>query len=426
MHLLVFANVFAPDSGGAAAVYSDMCYELAERHGFEMTVCAPYPFFPEWKDKSGKNGLRVWKYRAHGVNIRHYGIYIPKKPASLLPRLMFELSLLFSMMRAVPLARRADAVMVYCPHACYLLHGWLMRVLFRKPIWLNVQDITGEAAAVAGMSRGPVGWLLGLMRKAEKALIRSFDVCSTLSPAMYERLAIIRGPHRPIHIVPNWVAPDIANALAATAVPESVMRRRAGFEPMRVHLLYVGNVSGKQNLLEFCRFLAGSKADFHFKIFAAGGRADEIHQWIKTAGDPRFESGPFLEPMEYAQELRAADFYVITEKDNIGSAFFPSKAVVGMTAGIPILSICNPMSPLGRDLNDMPAGPTYAWDRLNEVDALLRELNACTGIERLDRWRDAALARACHFDRNEIIASVRDGLLSMVPAGAAPRQNRQD
>ena len=28
MRLLVFVNVFAPDRGGAAAVYSDMCYEL--------------------------------------------------------------------------------------------------------------------------------------------------------------------------------------------------------------------------------------------------------------------------------------------------------------------------------------------------------------------------------------------------------------
>ena len=219
MRLLVFVNVFAPDRGGAAAVYSDMCYELAQRYGFDVTVCAPYPYFPEWKDKSGRNGFSVWKYRENGINVRRYGMYIPKKPASLLPRLLCEISILFSMMRAVPLARRADAIMVYCPHACYLLHGWLIKKLFRKPVWLNVQDLTGDAAAATGMSRGLLRHMLDALRKVEAALIRSYDVCSTLSPAMRERLEIIRGPKRPVHIVANWADPEIINCLATIPVP---------------------------------------------------------------------------------------------------------------------------------------------------------------------------------------------------------------
>jgi hypothetical protein len=415
MRLLVFVNVFAPDRGGAAGVYSDMCYELAQRYRFDVTVCAPYPYFPEWKDKSGRNGFSVWKYRENGINVRRYGMYIPKKSASLLPRLLCEISILLSMMRAVPLARRVDAIMVYCPHACYLLHGWLIKTLFRKPVWLNVQDLTGDAAAATGMSRGLLRHMLDALRKVEAALIRSYDVCSTLSPAMRERLEIIRGPKRPVHIVANWADPEIINCLATIPVPESVIQRRSGSAPMKVHLLYVGNVSGKQNLLEFCRYLAGSKADFHFRIFAAGGRSREVLEWIKASGDSRFEFGPFLSPNEYARELRAADFYVITEKDNIGSAFFPSKAVVGMTAGVPILSICDRASPLGRELVEHPVGPNFSWDRLSEVEILLRELNSRKDLGRLDRWHHAALARSRIYDRNLIISNVRDILLNMVP-----------
>ena len=107
---------------------------------------------------------------------------------------MCEISILFSMMRAVPLARRSDAIMVYCPHACFLVHGWLIKKLFRKPVWLNVQDLAGDAAAATGMSSGLLGRLLDVLGKVEAALIRSYSVCSTLCPAMREKLETIRRP----------------------------------------------------------------------------------------------------------------------------------------------------------------------------------------------------------------------------------------
>lgn len=37
IRLLVVVNVFYPDRGGGAAVFSDMCYALAER-GIDVTV----------------------------------------------------------------------------------------------------------------------------------------------------------------------------------------------------------------------------------------------------------------------------------------------------------------------------------------------------------------------------------------------------
>ena len=98
--------------------------------------------------------------------------------------------------------------------------------LFRKPVWLNVQDLTGDAAAATGMSRGLLRHMLDALRKVEAALIRSYDVCSTLSPAMRERLEIVRGPKRPVHIVANWADPEIINCLATIPVPESMIQRR--------------------------------------------------------------------------------------------------------------------------------------------------------------------------------------------------------
>lgn len=422
MRLLVLVNVFAPDQGGGAAVYSDMCYDLAARFGVEVTVAAPYPFYPEWRDKSGKNGLAVWRYRDNGVAVRRYGLYIPKNPTSLLPRLLFEASILVSMLRAVPLARHVDAVMVYCPHASFLVHGWLIKTLLRKPVWLNVQDVAGDAAAAIGMGRGVFGRLLGVLRGIERALIRSYPLCTTLDPAMQATLAAIRGPKLPVGIIPNWADRRLLEALAAA--PPAPARSVDEPRPITLRLLYAGNVGGKQNLLEFCQFLARSDAAFRFKICAAGGQAPAIEAWVAASGDARFEFGPFLEMAEYARELRASDFYVMTEKEGVGSAFFPSKAVVGMTAGAPLLAVCAPESPLGRELAQHPVGPRFSWDELERVSALLRELNAGTGLERIATWRAAALERAKAFERNAILARIAALLAGMVP-GAEPRPGRE-
>jgi hypothetical protein len=77
--LLVLINNYPPDRAGGAAVIGDMCQGLAER-GFGVTVRCAYPYYPEWKDKSGKNGWRIWRYRDGPVCVERYGLFIPTSP----------------------------------------------------------------------------------------------------------------------------------------------------------------------------------------------------------------------------------------------------------------------------------------------------------------------------------------------------------
>ena len=96
--LLVILNVFHPDRGGGAAVFSDMCYDLAER-GFDVTVRCAYPYYPEWKDKSGENGWKILRYRDRGIRVERYGIYLPSDPQSFAQRILYEGSFLLSVLR---------------------------------------------------------------------------------------------------------------------------------------------------------------------------------------------------------------------------------------------------------------------------------------------------------------------------------------
>ena len=391
LRLLVVVNHFDPDRGGGGAVYTDMCQGLAAR-GIEVTAWCPYPFYPEWTDKSGRNGWRLWRYVERGVNVVRYGFFLPSNPRSFAQRMLFELSLALSLTRLVPAARRFDAIMVYCPYFGSVVAVGLMKMLFGKPVWLNVQDISSDAAAGTGMVRG--GALKGLLAGVESFFFNRADVWSSLSPVMIERLEQLRRRDQPILFLPNWVDDALSRALAANERPD-----RAPGTPPR--LLYAGNIGGKQDLLAFLMTLHESAADFRFAIFGNGGEAGKVRDWVAATGDPRFSFGPFLDAGRLAEELTAADFYVITERSGTGASFFPSKYVTGIAAGTPILAVCDAAGPLGREMESAATGPCLDWSAASQVPALLADI--ARAPERWHGWRRRAQRRAADFDRNAIL-----------------------
>src|SRR5690606_31058725 len=98
--LLVVVNVYRPDLGGGV-LFTDLCEGLARR-GFDVTVRCAYPYYPEWRDKSGENGLRIRVEKSGGVRVERFGLFIPSKPNALAQRLAYEASFFASLARRVP------------------------------------------------------------------------------------------------------------------------------------------------------------------------------------------------------------------------------------------------------------------------------------------------------------------------------------
>jgi len=282
--LLIVVNVFNPDRGGGGAIFSDLAYGLVER-GFDVTVRCAYPYYPEWTDKSGKNGWSIQRYDDQGAKVERYGIFIPSKPNSLWQRLVYEASFLFSLMRSLPRGRDFDAVMVYCPLVGAVAFAALNKLLWRKPLWLNVQDLSADAAAASGIARGKA--LVNLLRSVQGWFFNRAEIWSTISPVMVERLRAITRRNQPVLYLPNWLNGSMENELRG-------LDDKVGRPPgERVKLLYAGNIGTKQDLLLFCQQLQATDAPFHFRIHGNGGRADEIREWVEATGDDRFTFGPF-------------------------------------------------------------------------------------------------------------------------------------
>lgn len=390
--LLVILNVFHPDRGGGAAVFSDLCYSLAER-GFDVTVRCAYPYYPEWKDKSGENGWRIQRYEDRGLKVERYGIFLPRDPQSLVQRILYEGSFLFSVLRSLRGDGVFDAIMVYCPLVGSVAFAKVHRWIHRKPVWLNVQDLSAHAAAASGISR--FRFVNRFLEGVQNWLFNSAQVWSSISPVMIEKLKRIRRNEQPILYLPNWLNASLAEEIHR--YPSKI-----GRVPDRpVRLLYAGNIGDKQALLSFCRALQDSSASFEFRIHGNGSVAPQVERWVKHDADHRFTFGPFLSEAEFAGALHDTDLFVITEVSNSVGAFIPSKMIPGMAAQTPILAICDADSPLGLEMRLAQPGYWFPWERCHEVADLVERLPVDPGT--FVACQQRAESRSRFYDRDAVL-----------------------
>jgi colanic acid biosynthesis glycosyl transferase WcaI len=409
MRLLVVTNLFHPDRAGGASVFSDMCFGLVEQ-GHDVTVYGAYPYYPEWRNKTGAKLWRVANEDIRGVKVRRFGMYLPKNPSNFVPRILFELSFMLSLMRSLFYFRRFDAVMVYCPVMGAVAYSAVRKLLYWEPTWLNVQDIPADAAAASGISRNRFAKAIGSL--AQSFLFNRANVWSTIAPKMIERLTSIRRRNQPIHFVPNFLNGSMAEAVAAHPSKAG----RPASQPVK--LLYAGNIGKKQDLLHCCQLLADSDFDFHFQIHGNGGEARRVREWIQSRGDSRFRFGEFLDERGFVQALFDADLFVITETPGVGASFIPSKLIPCIATGTPVVCVCDVHGPLGQEVGQYGLGLAIEWSNFDELEPGIAALLADSS--KLAELQTNALNRSRAYSRGPVVETVEHALAALVARRQPP------
>ena len=392
MKILVVTNLFSPDRGGGASVFSDMCFGLAER-GHEVTVYTTYPYYPEWKNKAGTSAWRTLRETVRGVDVHRYGMFIPRDPKRLLTRVPYELSFAISLLRSLFHFRKHDVVMVYCPMPGAVLYSSIRKLFYREPLWLNVQDIPADAAAASGMSRSKLFNRFGLA--VQSWLFNRGDVWSTIAPAMVVRLNSIRKRDQPVHYCPNFLNGTMADAIEEHAGKPP--RSQGG--PLR--LLYAGNIGKKQGLRAFCKSLNKTDLAFHFRIHGNGADAEVVKDWVEQSGGDRFEFGDFLGEEEFVAALMESDFFVITEKAGVGASFVPSKLIPCIATGTPLLCVCDQEGPLGCEVSEFQLGISVPWPQIESLSSRIESVLAKE--KSLAEMQANALRRSKFYSRKNVI-----------------------
>lgn len=245
---------------------------------------------------------------------------------------------------------RPDAVLTVEPTATVLPAAWLAARLAGATAWLHIQDFEFDAALDLGLLP-PI-----LKRPAiaiERFLLKRFDIVSSISPNMVERLKD-KGvaPDRTV-LFPNWVD---TRKITPEADPVA-FRDAVGAANGDLIALYSGNIGQKQGIeLLISTAIAVEQArkpgDPVIRIVIAGvGAGRDALEAAIGAADSEVNSIVLLplQPEErLAGMLAGADMHLLPQRAEAADLVMPSKVGGMLASGRPIVAAAAPDTHIAR------------------------------------------------------------------------------
>lgn len=397
-------------------------------------VTAP-PYYPNWAIGAGYSNKEWRRENWHGVDVWRCPLWVPARPGGakrLLHLASFALGSLPVMLRQI--VWRPDVVWVVEPALFCAPVALVVARLSGAKAWLHVQDFEVDAAFDLGLLRGK--FLRGVVAGAERWLMRRFDVVSTISQRMHQRL-LDKGvaPAKAV-LSPNWVdvlaitpgghrfsaqagmpikvAGTTAEAAEVTGSDNS-FRVKLGIASDAVVALYSGNMGGKQGLelladvAKLCLVQAApAHAAIVFVFCGNGAGRDDLMR--RCAGLPNVH---FLElqPIERLNELLAmADVHLLPQRADAADLVMPSKLTGMLASGRPVLATAHPGTELalvvqGCGVVVPPEDPSAM--------ALAMQALAANSIRRKQLGEAGRVYALAHLDREAVLRKFESALMAV-------------
>ena len=324
MKILPYGINFAPELTGIGKYTGELAAWLAAR-GHDVRVVTAPPYYPAWAVSPGYSGSAYRTEQWQGVRVVRCPLWVPRQPGGakrLVHLASFALSSLPVLLAQV--LWRPQLVWVVEPALFCAPAAVAVARLSGAKAWLHVQDFEVDAAFDLGLLKGQR--IRNAVAAAERWLMRRFDVVSTISQRMHQRL-LAKGVDAPkARLAVNWV--DMAQF--ALPSPEGVAAYRAELNiPADAAVaLYSGNMGGKQGL-EVLAQAAQLCPEVQFVFCGAGaGRADLLGR-CQGLANVRFMD---LQPAQRLPDLLAmADVHLLPQRADAADLVMPSK-LTGMLA----------------------------------------------------------------------------------------------
>lgn len=401
MKILVHQIFYRPEPIGAGTYAGEMCEWLA-RKGHSTRVVCPPPYYPFWKVQPP---YKAGAYRSEiiaGVAVFRCPIWAPSRPRGwkrLLHTISFMVSSAPVMFREILM--RPDVVLVVEPSFLNALSSLLFAKCSGALAWLHVQDFELDLAFDLQQFRSPRvhGWV----RAFESWVMKRFDVVSTISSRMLERLDD-KGISEPRRVLfPNWVDTSFIYPLHEPA-------HSGG----KVIALYSGSAGAKQGLdvlIDAARLLQ-EQANIEIVICASG--TESLRDRALGLANVRFLP---LQPRESLNELlNSAGIHLLPQNPSAADLVMPSKLLGMAASGRPIIATAEPETEIANVVSSCgivvrPGDPAALASAIMELAA---DPDRCRELGR--RARAVALAA---WEMNTVLTAFERELLSRLPRSQA-------
>ncbi|MBC7888343.1 MAG: WcaI family glycosyltransferase [Ferruginibacter sp.] len=335
--VLLIGGNFYPELTGIGKYNGEMIDKLASL-GYHCTVVTSFPYYPHWKvevpyTKSSrwfKKELKTSPGNASGsIEIFRCPHYIPKKPTGL-KRVISDFSFSFAaFLKIFQLLfwKKYDFVLVVAPPFQLGLLGILYKKVKGAKFFYHIQDLQIDAARDFELIRSE--FLIGLLFKVEKFILKKADIVSSISQGMIKKIEM-KHP-REVFFFPNWV-----DTLLFFPIPgKEMLKREFGFETTDKIILYSGAIGEKQGLeaiLESAKALE-NYPDLKFVICGSGPYKEKLEEIKQNSNLENVIFFP-LQPLEKLNFfLNMADVHLVLQKANATDLVMPSKLSAILSVG---------------------------------------------------------------------------------------------
>ena len=334
MKILLYSANFAPEPVGIGKYSGEMAAWLVAQ-GHDVRVVAAPPYYPGWKLEPGYAWPLYRRERWENVDVWRAPIWVPRKPGGLtriLHLLTFAISSLPVMF--MQMFWRPDVVMTVAPAFVCAPAGWLVAKLCRAKAWLHLQDFEVDVAFQMGLLKGNT--LKRVVLGMEHWMLQRFDVVSSISERMMQKLAGKGVSKRKLRLFPNWV--DIEHVKSHSA--PSSYREELNIAPGAKVSLFSGTLGAKQGLMVIpdAAHRLAHRTDIVFVVCGEGAMKAQLVEAAKTL--PNLLLLP-LQPFERLGDLLGlADVHLLTQSEEVEDLVLPSKLTGMLASGRAVIATC--------------------------------------------------------------------------------------
>jgi putative colanic acid biosynthesis glycosyltransferase WcaI len=334
MKILIYSANFAPEPTGIGKYSGEMAAWLSAR-GHDVRAVAAPPYYPQWRVSRNYRWPPYRREHWSGVDVWRAPLWVPASPSGV-TRVLHLLS--FAVMSFPVMLRQVfwcpDLVISVAPALVCAPTALLTARLCGAQVWLHIQDFEVDVAFQMGLLKGNL--LQRIILRMERALLRRFDIVSSISGRMVERLLQKGVPQRRIRYFPNWV--DIARFKPTST--SGTYRAQLGIAADVVVVLFSGTLGGKQGLMAIpgAAALLAARKDILFVVCGDGMVKPELE--TASADLPNVRLFP-LQPVERLGELLCmADMHLLPQNLGAADLVLPSKLSGMLASGRPVIATC--------------------------------------------------------------------------------------
>ena len=302
------------------------------RRGFEVEVVTGYPNYPVGRLYPGYKLRLLRREIVDGVKIARVLLY-PSHDRSAFRRVLNYASFgLSSFIYGLFAAGRADVIYAYHPPLSVGITASLIRMLRRRPVVYDIQDMWPDTLRATGMLNSKSA--LGMVSAVCNWVYRNVDRIVVLSPG-FKSMLIERGvPGSKIDVIYNW-ADEQSLSVAAGTLPACFPG------PERFKIVFAGNMGKAQHLdtvIDAAVLLQDSGSKVSFVLVGGGVDVGHLRERVQRLALRNVVFVPPVPMSEIGKFLGAADALLVhLRNDRLFEITIPSKIQAYMAIGRPLI-----------------------------------------------------------------------------------------